>query len=130
MSNRSFLRRGGEGADAPTPRQSDQTGNAACRGCSGGGSRSSTSRRLAAGRDRSAEGRAWSAGYQAGHQAERHGKGERGATVGPVWRASETAQRGVGDWVVYRKPRRGDGQPGYFAVARLRAIESDPRNAG
>src|SRR5271166_937108 len=44
MSNRSFLRRGGEGADAPTPRQSDQTGNAACRGSSGVGSRSSTSR--------------------------------------------------------------------------------------
>ena len=29
------------------------------------------------------------------------------------------AKSGIGDWVVYRKPRRGDGTPGYFAVARL-----------
>jgi putative restriction endonuclease len=41
-----------------------------------------------------------------------------------------TARGGVGDWVVYRKPRRGDGEPGYFAVARLMAIEPDPGNAG
>jgi putative restriction endonuclease len=41
-----------------------------------------------------------------------------------------TAQSGVGDWVLYRKPRRGEGQPGYFGVARLRAIEPDPRDAG
>ena len=40
-----------------------------------------------------------------------------------------TAQSGVGDWVLYRKPRRGEGQPGYFGVARLRAIEPDPRDA-
>ncbi len=40
------------------------------------------------------------------------------------------AQAGIGDWVVYRKPRRGDGQPGYFAVARLMAIEPDPNNDG
>ena len=39
------------------------------------------------------------------------------------------AKSGIGDWVVYRKPRRGDGPPGYFAVARLIAIESDPRSA-
>ncbi len=29
------------------------------------------------------------------------------------------ANAGVGDWIVYRKPRRGDGEPGYFGVARL-----------
>jgi len=40
------------------------------------------------------------------------------------------AQSGIGDWVIYRKPRRGEGQPGYFAVARLRAIEPDVRDAG
>ena len=39
-----------------------------------------------------------------------------------------TAQSRVGDWVLYRKPRRGEGQPGYFGVARLRAIEPDPRD--
>jgi putative restriction endonuclease len=39
-----------------------------------------------------------------------------------------TARSGIGDWVVYRKPRRGDGPPGYFAVARLVAIEPDPRS--
>ena len=38
------------------------------------------------------------------------------------------AKGGIGDWVVYRKPRRGDGPPGYFAVARLIAIEPDPRS--
>ena len=41
-----------------------------------------------------------------------------------------TAQGGIGDWVVYRKPRRGGGQPGYFAVARLVSIEADHHNTG
>ncbi len=39
------------------------------------------------------------------------------------------AQSGIGDWIVYRKPRRGAGDPGYFAVARLAAIEPDPTDA-
>jgi putative restriction endonuclease len=38
------------------------------------------------------------------------------------------ATSGVGDWIVYRKPRRGEGEPGYFAVARLDGIEPDPRD--
>ncbi len=38
------------------------------------------------------------------------------------------AQAGIGDWIVYRKPRRGDGDPGYFGVARLRTVEPDPRD--
>jgi putative restriction endonuclease len=46
------------------------------------------------------------------------------------FQSRSTAQSGVGDWVLYRKPRRGEGQPGYFGVARLRAIEPDPRDAG
>lgn len=38
------------------------------------------------------------------------------------------AQAGIGDWVVYKKPRRGSGAAGYFAVARLVAIEPDSRD--
>lgn len=38
------------------------------------------------------------------------------------------AHGGVGDWVVYRKPRRGTGAPGYFAAAHLDAIEPDPND--
>ncbi|MCC2102680.1 MAG: HNH endonuclease [Hyphomicrobiales bacterium] len=36
------------------------------------------------------------------------------------------AASGIGDWIVYRKPRRGAGDPGYFAAARLVAIDADP----
>jgi putative restriction endonuclease len=39
-----------------------------------------------------------------------------------------SAERGVGDWIVYRKPRRGDDDRGYFAVALLAALEPDPTN--
>jgi putative restriction endonuclease len=41
----------------------------------------------------------------------------------------DAAQSGIGDWVVYRKPRRGEGMPGYFAVGRLIAVEPDPHDA-
>ena len=33
-----------------------------------------------------------------------------------------------GDWVLYREPRRGQGRSGYVAVARVVAIEPDPRD--
>jgi putative restriction endonuclease len=28
-------------------------------------------------------------------------------------------EKAIGDWIVYREPRRGGGSLGYFAVARL-----------
>jgi putative restriction endonuclease len=37
----------------------------------------------------------------------------------------EAAKRALGDWFIYRAPRRGGGQTGYFAVARLDRIEPD-----
>ena len=37
------------------------------------------------------------------------------------------ARKGVGDWVVYREPRRGGGREGYVAVARVARIEPDPK---
>jgi len=40
------------------------------------------------------------------------------------------AEAGVGDWIVFRKPRRGVGVPGYFSVARLTALEPDPNDKG
>ena len=40
------------------------------------------------------------------------------------------AQRAVGDWVVYREPRRGGGREGYVAVARMDRIVPDPARAG
>jgi putative restriction endonuclease len=35
-------------------------------------------------------------------------------------------QRAVGDWIVYREPRRGGGREGYIAVAQIAGIEPDP----
>ncbi|PPQ35771.1 HNH endonuclease [Rhodoblastus acidophilus] len=42
----------------------------------------------------------------------------------------KVAEAAVGDWILFRKPRRGDGAPGYFAVARLKALEPDPKDPG
>jgi len=36
------------------------------------------------------------------------------------------AEKALGDWIVYREPRRGGGRSGYVAVARLLRIDSDP----
>jgi putative restriction endonuclease len=36
------------------------------------------------------------------------------------------AQRALGDWIVYREPRRGGGREGYIAVARVVRIDPDP----
>lgn len=36
----------------------------------------------------------------------------------------------VGDWIVYREPRRGGGRQGYVAVARLVRIEPDRSDPG
>jgi putative restriction endonuclease len=36
------------------------------------------------------------------------------------------AKKAVGDWIVYREPRRGGGSMGYIAVARLVRIDPDP----
>lgn len=38
------------------------------------------------------------------------------------------AAQAVGDWVIFRKPRRGPGESGYFAVAQLAGLEADPRD--
>jgi putative restriction endonuclease len=38
------------------------------------------------------------------------------------------AQQSVGDWIIYREPRRGGGRSGYVAVARLVRIDTDPRD--
>ena len=40
------------------------------------------------------------------------------------------AERTVGDWVIYRKPTRGVGAPGYFAIAQVISIVTDPENEG
>ena len=40
------------------------------------------------------------------------------------------ARKSVGDWIVYREPRRGGGRQGYVAVARVTRIEQDPSRAG
>jgi putative restriction endonuclease len=37
----------------------------------------------------------------------------------------DEARKAVGDWIVYRAPRRGGGQIGYFAAARVISIDSD-----
>jgi putative restriction endonuclease len=42
----------------------------------------------------------------------------------------EEARKAVGDWIVYRAPRRGGGQIGYFAVARVVSIDADPVQSG
>ena len=36
------------------------------------------------------------------------------------------ARRAIGDWIVYREPRRGGGRQGYVAVARVTRIAADP----
>lgn len=41
-----------------------------------------------------------------------------------------TAERIVGDWIVYREPRRGGGSMGYIAVARVVRIDPDPNSVG
>jgi putative restriction endonuclease len=38
----------------------------------------------------------------------------------------DEARKAVGDWVVYRAPRRGGSKIGYFAAARVVSIEPDP----
>ena len=40
------------------------------------------------------------------------------------------AQKAVGDWIIYREPRRGGGRSGYVAVARLLRIDPDPELPG
>lgn len=40
------------------------------------------------------------------------------------------AQKALGDWIVYREPRRSGGRSGYVAVARLIRIDPDPNQAG
>lgn len=39
------------------------------------------------------------------------------------------AKKAIGDWIVYREPRRGGGSLGYFAVARLIRIDPDHKSA-
>lgn len=36
------------------------------------------------------------------------------------------AESMVGDWIIYREPRRNDGRKGYVAIARVARIEPDP----
>lgn len=40
------------------------------------------------------------------------------------------AQQCVGDWIVYREPRRNGGRSGYVAVARVTRIEPDHKRRG
>jgi len=40
------------------------------------------------------------------------------------------ARQAIGDWIVYREPRRGRGRQGYVAVARVLDITPDPDDAG
>lgn len=40
------------------------------------------------------------------------------------------ARRALGDWIIYREPRRGQGREGYVAVARVTRIEPDPAKVG
>lgn len=42
----------------------------------------------------------------------------------------ENARRLIGDWVVYREPRRNSGQQAYVAVAHVDRIEPDPDRYG
>jgi putative restriction endonuclease len=41
-----------------------------------------------------------------------------------------TAQQAVGDWIIYREPRREGGREGYVAVARVVRIAPDPIRPG
>lgn len=45
------------------------------------------------------------------------------------YRYLEEAKKTVGDWIVYRSPRRGGGRVGYFATARVMAIDADSANS-
>jgi len=36
----------------------------------------------------------------------------------------------VGDWIVYREPKRNEGRQAYVAVARVARVEPDPNRAG
>lgn len=38
----------------------------------------------------------------------------------------ETARRAIGDWVLFREPRRNGGRQAYIAVARVVRVEPDP----
>jgi putative restriction endonuclease len=40
------------------------------------------------------------------------------------------AQKAVGDWIIYREPRRSGGRSGYVAVARVLRIDPDSNHAG
>jgi len=40
------------------------------------------------------------------------------------------AQKAVGDWIVYREPRRGGGRQGYVAVARITSVTPDEARPG
>ncbi|MBZ9684339.1 MULTISPECIES: hypothetical protein [unclassified Mesorhizobium] len=42
----------------------------------------------------------------------------------------EVARNSVGDWVLYREPRRNNGSQAYIAVARVADIEPDLELAG
>lgn len=41
----------------------------------------------------------------------------------------DDATRAVGDWIIYREPRRGGGRQAYVAMARLQQIDPDPARA-
>ena len=40
------------------------------------------------------------------------------------------AMQDVGDWIIYREPRRGGGREGYVSVARVVRVEPDQAKAG
>ena len=42
----------------------------------------------------------------------------------------DEARKAVGDWIVYRAPRRGGGRIGYFAAAHVAGIGPDPKLPG
>ena len=42
----------------------------------------------------------------------------------------DEARKAVGDWIVYRAPRRGGGRIGYFAAAHVAGIDPDPKLPG
>jgi len=41
-----------------------------------------------------------------------------------------TAERLVGDWIIYREPQRNGGRRAYVATAKVVAIEDDPEKSG
>jgi putative restriction endonuclease len=42
----------------------------------------------------------------------------------------DEARKAIGDWIVYRAPRRGGAQIGYFAAARVVNVDHDPIRPG